>query len=105
MDALGRDKPIKPHNYTVLLCFQDWIGQLRKCSWCRRPESNWRPSHYKCAALPTELHRRDSGFYQNRPEQAVRRLLDNLEVGSAFWWRRRRLSLRAIISCLNLAAR
>ena len=28
---------------------------LRK--WCRREESNPRPSHYKCAALPTELHR------------------------------------------------
>ena len=26
--------------------------------WCRMSESNWRPSHYKCAALPTELIRR-----------------------------------------------
>src|SRR5512140_1420057 len=26
--------------------------------WCRWPESNWRPSHYECAALPTELQRR-----------------------------------------------
>ena len=25
--------------------------------WCRREESNLRPSHYECAALPTELHR------------------------------------------------
>ncbi len=25
--------------------------------WCRREESNPRPSHYECAALPTELHR------------------------------------------------
>ena len=26
--------------------------------WCRWPESNWRPSHYECAALPTELQRK-----------------------------------------------
>ena len=26
--------------------------------WCRWKESNPRPSHYECAALPTELHRR-----------------------------------------------
>ena len=26
-------------------------------NWCRREESNPRPSHYECAALPTELHR------------------------------------------------
>ena len=26
--------------------------------WCRQQESNSRPSHYKCAALPTELCRR-----------------------------------------------
>ena len=26
--------------------------------WCRREESNSRPSHYECAALPTELRRR-----------------------------------------------
>src|SRR6266496_156311 len=25
--------------------------------WCRWKESNPRPSHYECAALPTELHR------------------------------------------------
>lgn len=31
------------------------FGWLR--GWCRMSESNWRPSHYKCAALPTELIR------------------------------------------------
>ena len=31
------------------------FGWLRE--WCRMSESNWRPSHYKCAALPTELIR------------------------------------------------
>ena len=30
--------------------------------WCRWPESNWRPSHYECAALPTELHRRGADY-------------------------------------------
>ena len=30
--------------------------------WCRMPESNWRPSHYKCAALPTELIRRGGDY-------------------------------------------
>ena len=26
--------------------------------WSRCPDSDWRPAHYECAALPTELHRR-----------------------------------------------
>ena len=30
----------------------------REGEWCRREESNSRPSHYECAALPTELRRR-----------------------------------------------
>ena len=33
-------------------------------TWCRWPESNWRPSHYECAALPTELQRRRPTFYK-----------------------------------------
>ena len=28
---------------------------------CLKPESNRRPSHYECAALPTELFRREDG--------------------------------------------
>ena len=28
--------------------------------WCRWKESNPRPSHYECAALPTELHRHEA---------------------------------------------
>ncbi len=35
-------------------------------NWCRCPDSNWGPSHYECAALPTELQRRDSGRYARR---------------------------------------
>ena len=31
----------------------------RKTGWCRIEESNPRPSHYKCAALPTELIRHE----------------------------------------------
>lgn len=27
-------------------------------NWCRKQESNLRPTHYECAALPTELFRR-----------------------------------------------
>ncbi len=34
------------------------LGQI----WCRIEESNPRPSHYKCAALPTELIRRLKGY-------------------------------------------
>ena len=39
-------------------------GQPRRiglfaCYWCRREESNPRPSHYECAALPTELCRQN----------------------------------------------
>lgn len=31
---------------------------FREMNWCPREESNPRPSHYKCAALPTELQGR-----------------------------------------------
>src|SRR5258708_21487686 len=30
--------------------------------WCRWPESNWRPLHYECTALPTELQRLIQGL-------------------------------------------
>lgn len=30
--------------------------------WCWRSDSNRRPTHYECAALPTELHQRPTGF-------------------------------------------
>src|SRR5690349_19529680 len=32
----------------------------RCLDWCRKQESNLRPTHYECAALPTELFRRMS---------------------------------------------
>lgn len=35
-------------------------GRVCAWYWCRRRESNPRPSRYECAALPTELHRRFS---------------------------------------------
>ena len=33
--------------------------------WCRWKESNPRPSHYECAALPTELHRHEARDYSS----------------------------------------
>jgi hypothetical protein len=41
--------------------------------WCRWPESNWRPSHYECAALPTELQRQRGRDYnlKDRFKQAA----------------------------------
>ena len=53
IDAIQKQKkqarrPI--HNLLILLCFL----------WCRRKELNPRPSDYKSAALPTELHRPSS---------------------------------------------
>ena len=35
-------------------------SSVSRVSWCRWTDSNCRPSHYECAALPTELHRRFS---------------------------------------------
>ena len=34
------------------------LFRLQGHNWCRKEESNLRPSHYECAALPTELFRR-----------------------------------------------
>ena len=51
---------------SIMLCFQLTVKQMgwfTTKNWCRMSESNWRPSHYKCAALPTELIRR---FYLRR---------------------------------------
>ena len=33
--------------------------------WCRWRDSNPRPEHYECPALPTELHRRKNGYYKD----------------------------------------
>ena len=33
--------------------------------WSRRGDSNPRPAHYECAALPTELRRQDGAEGQN----------------------------------------
>src|SRR6476619_1822418 len=41
--------------------------------WCRWKESNPRPSHYECAALPTELHRRTLPYREVRCRWDVRR--------------------------------
>ncbi len=41
--------------------------------WCRWTESNRRPSHYECAALPTELHRRERAAHYRGPSITVRR--------------------------------
>ena len=43
--------------------FERWFFSTAN-TWCRWPESNWRPSHYECAALPTELQRRRPTFYK-----------------------------------------
>src|SRR5690606_30504686 len=43
--------------------------------WCRQEESNPRPSHYECAALPTELCRRawaQCAFRRCRAQKARR---------------------------------
>lgn len=40
-----------------------WSGGLR---WCREEESNLRPPHYECGALPTELSRRPGGSIGKR---------------------------------------
>ena len=42
------------------------MGSL-STSWCRKEESNLRPSHYECAALPTELFRRQERDYNRSP--------------------------------------
>ena len=41
--------------------------------WCRRRESNSRPSHYECAALPTELRRHllENNYLQLIPHPLV----------------------------------
>src|SRR4051794_10795931 len=39
--------------------------------WCRREESNSRPSHYECAALPTELRRLRAGRDDGRGEPRI----------------------------------
>src|ERR1700682_5977335 len=60
-DASDRYRPVAADR---LPCFIGRIGEggaggggLRMLFWCRWKESNPRPSHYECAALPTELHR------------------------------------------------
>ncbi len=73
MDALGGSvkKPLKNFlrigwlNWASETTARDFYAKNEKATisrerlvcWCRWPESNWRPSHYECAALPTELHR------------------------------------------------
>ena len=46
------------------------FSEANRKRWCRRDESNTRPSHYKCAALPTELRRHILETNQ-RPNKAV----------------------------------
>ena len=41
-----------------------WLPRsgTRREIWCREQESNLRPTHYECAALPTELSRQGRGL-------------------------------------------
>ena len=50
-------------------------NRARLILWCRWKESNPRPSHYECAALPTELHRREGANY-SRSSRPFRRCGD-----------------------------
>ena len=49
--------------------------------WCRKEESNPRPSHYECAALPSEL------FRQRRNESIARAIRDGKPL-SAFRYKK-----------------
>jgi hypothetical protein len=54
-------QPAKDHDLVYArYAPEDLRGWPEKQGWCRRRESNPRPAHYECAALPTELlrHRR-----------------------------------------------
>ena len=51
---------VKPKSSSLFPALLDALRRAYGCyleGWCRWPESNWRPSHYECAALPTELQR------------------------------------------------
>src|SRR5690625_3031647 len=50
--------------HNVFNCFPFFSKRLvsSKGKWCRLEESNPRPSHYKCAALPTELSRQKDNY-------------------------------------------
>ncbi|GEM_PF-6596573 len=48
VEIIGRQPSKKPRLVTEAKCL---------ILWCRCPESNWGPTHYECAALPTELQR------------------------------------------------
>lgn len=61
----------------------------RALTWCRKQESNLRPTHYECAALPTELLRRGRQFYVNtramvNPHTAAGRLQRH-DMDAAIW--------------------
>ena len=45
-------------------------SRIHQVSWCRWAESNCRPSHYECAALPAELQRRSV-----KPDKRERRII------------------------------
>ena len=57
--------------YAGTRCFETYCsprnlavaGAAASSRWCRRPDSNWQPSHYECAALPLELRRREEVVY------------------------------------------
>jgi succinate dehydrogenase / fumarate reductase iron-sulfur subunit len=38
------------------------IAEIKKMMWCPKPDSNQRPTHYECVALPTELLGQWSGI-------------------------------------------
>ena len=53
-----------------------WCGEPHEY-WCRLKELNPRPSHYKCAALPTELTRR---FREMRIIRNFRKMLSYFTI-------------------------
>ena len=58
-------QPVRREVVTYVLgtdCYR-CLRSVQMLLWCRWKESNPRPSHYECAALPTELHRHEADNY------------------------------------------
>lgn len=70
---------------------------LRGCGccegWCREEESNLRPTHYECAALPTELFRQRIKDFTGRTAMAQARLWRRQGQATMKWWCRPRRRL------------
>jgi hypothetical protein len=63
-------RPRWPARAWRLTCWFFW------CFWCRWTDSNRRPTHYECVALPTELHRHHGA-------SAQKGVAENLEIPRA----------------------